>query len=303
MPELKHAIVLEIPSGEGQKNILTSIALWEQLLEHQADRNAVLINLGGGVIGDMGGMVASTFKRGISFIQVPTTLLSMVDASVGGKLGIDHQGVKNVIGVFNNPDAIIVHPGFLQTLPANQLRSGVAEICKHGLIADAAYWKYTVAELTKTAPDWAACIAPSIHIKKLVVEQDPLEKGLRKILNFGHTIGHAVETWSLQHDSEPLLHGEAVAIGMVAEAWLSHKYNGLPKHELEEITTVLRSVFPPYTLTESQVRACIQFMQHDKKNAGGRILCSLLSGIGHCSYNCPVTEEDLFSALEYYQSA
>lgn len=301
--QMKDAIVLTIPSGEDKKNITTSIELWEQLIADQADRNALLLNLGGGVIGDMGGMVASTYKRGISFIQVPTTLLSMVDASVGGKLGIDHQGVKNVIGVFNDPEAIIVFPTFLQTLSSNQLRSGLAEILKHGLIADQNYWSHVCAELNSETPDWTSFIAPSIHIKKIVVEQDPFEKGLRKILNFGHTIGHAVETWSLQHDEQPLLHGEAIAIGMIGEAWLSHRYNGLSGSELEEISGVIKRIYPPYQLTDQQVKDCIELMQHDKKNEGGRILFSLLSGIGHCSYNCPVSADDLVKAFDYYRNA
>ncbi|CAN0054518.1 unnamed protein product, partial [Chrysoparadoxa australica] len=214
----KH-LVIETQSGEINKNLHTCEFIWRQLTEAGFSRRSLLVNLGGGVIGDMGGFAASTYKRGIRFINFPTTLLAMVDANVGGKLGIDFMGFKNHIGLFNDPEKIMVFEAFLKTLPRRELRSGYAEVIKHGLIMDQSYWE-TIKTANFPSLDWKKVIQRSIEIKSAVVLEDPKENGLRKILNFGHTLGHAVETWYLNHEKS-LLHGEAIAVGMILEAHIS----------------------------------------------------------------------------------
>lgn len=294
--------VLKIHSGESEKNIETCKFLWQQLIENHAGRKSVLINLGGGVIGDMGGFVASTFKRGFDFINLPTTLLSQVDASVGGKLGIDFMDMKNLIGVFQNPTAIFIATEFLQTLPFEQLRSGFAEILKHGLISNRDYWgKIKLIDL-HTHTDWLQIIAESVSIKQQVVESDMLETGLRKILNFGHTIGHAVETLSLRNDHTPLLHGEAIAIGMICEAYLSHRANGLSENALNEITATIQKNYPPYQINQLSESALFSVMAQDKKNQSKQISFSLLSEIGACEFDKFVSDELIIQSLHYYQS-
>lgn len=292
--------MIETDPGEENKNIDFCIGIWKTLLDFGADRKCLMINLGGGVITDMGGFVASTYKRGIDFINIPTTLLSMVDASVGGKTGIDVDNVKNMVGTFSLPQAVFIETEFLKTLPERELLSGFAEMIKHGLIVDKAYY----AEL-KTA-DYrqisAAAIHRSVEIKNKVVTEDPLEKGLRKILNFGHTIGHAVESYSLSKDKKPLTHGEAIAIGMICEAYLSHKNSSLTAEELQDITTYIAAVYPAYKIKEKSFAQLSVLMQSDKKNEHGNILFSLLESIGTCTYNCRVSESDVIASLEYYNN-
>lgn len=292
--------MIEVDPGEENKNIDFCIGIWKTLLDFEADRKSLMINLGGGVVTDMGGFVASTYKRGIDFINIPTTLLSMVDASVGGKTGIDVDNVKNMVGTFSLPQAVFIETEFLKTLPSRELLSGFAEMIKHGLIADAAYYE----ELKKS--DYknisAAAIHRSVEIKNQVVTEDPLEKGLRKILNFGHTIGHAVESYSLSKDKKPLTHGEAIAIGMVCEAYLSHKNSNLTAEELQEISAYIKSVYPAYKIKEKSFPQLAVLMQSDKKNEHGNILFSLLESIGKCTYNCRVSESDVISSMEYYNS-
>ena len=241
-PVVSDLKLIEIPSGEQNKGLDTCQSIWKQLMEQNADRNALVINLGGGVIGDMGGFCASTFKRGMDFIQMPSTLLSQVDASIGGKLGIDFMQVKNSIGLFKDPQAVLVDIRFLHTLPDHEVRSGFAEIVKHSLIADREQWN-KIKELQELKDiDWEEYIYPSLLIKQQVVEQDPYEKGIRKALNFGHTIGHAIEGLALE-TARPLLHGEAIAIGMICESWLSHKIVGLPPKELADITNFFLRIY------------------------------------------------------------
>src|SRR6201996_7947995 len=226
--------LIEVASGEENKNIDFCTGIWKMLIDFGADRKALMINLGGGVVSDLGGFAASTFKRGIDFVHVPTTLLSQVDASVGGKTGIDIDSIKNIIGTFTQPKAVFIEYSFIETLPARQILSGLAEMLKHGLIADAAYWEMLKnSDLKKPGAD---LIYLSIAIKNRVVIEDPHEKGIRKSLNFGHTIGHAIETYSLLNDKDPLSHGEAIAIGMICEAYLAHQKVGLSADELKDIT-------------------------------------------------------------------
>ncbi|MCL4152909.1 UNVERIFIED_CONTAM: hypothetical protein GTU68_035655, partial [Idotea baltica] len=214
--------IIEIESGEINKTIETCVGVWEALSELGADRKSILINLGGGVLTDLGGFVASTFKRGIAFINVPTTLLSMVDASVGGKTGVDLGSLKNQVGVINQPVMVLVIPDFLDTLEERQLESGFAEMLKHGLIKDRQYWDDL--KMVSTLSEMKDHILKSVEIKNEVVLIDPTEQGLRKILNYGHTLGHAIESYFLaSQEKSTLLHGEAIAIGMITEGYLSHR--------------------------------------------------------------------------------
>lgn len=292
--------LIEVSPGEENKNIDFCIGIWRMLLDFGADRNSIMINLGGGVITDMGGFAASTFKRGIDFVQVPTTLLSQVDASVGGKTGIDMGDVKNIIGTFTQPKAVYIHTGFLKTLSERELRSGYAEVIKHGMIYDLNLFN-SIRNLSPADLN-DQIIHRSVEIKNEVVIEDPLEKGLRKILNFGHTIGHAVESWSLRHDEQPLLHGEAIAIGFICEAWLSVKRNGLKQSELEEIVKTLKNIYPAYKLDKSSYPELLEIMKNDKKNTAGKISFSLLTEIGKCGFDVFCTEDEIFESLDYYLS-
>jgi 3-dehydroquinate synthase len=298
--EIEDFDIIETDPGEENKNIDFCIGIWKTLLDFGADRKCLMINLGGGVITDMGGFVASTYKRGIDFINIPTTLLSQVDASVGGKTGIDIDNVKNMVGTFSLPQAVFIENAFLTTLSERELLSGFAEMIKHGLIADASY--YEVLKSKHTVTSSPSVIYRSIEIKNEVVTADPLEKGLRKILNFGHTIGHAVESYALTKSKKPLTHGEAIAIGMVCEAFLSEKYCNLTKEELIDITTYITSIYPKYSIKEKSFDALITLMQSDKKNEGGQIMFSLLEKIGQCAYNCRVTTQDILESFAYYNN-
>lgn len=306
LPRLKAALgeqdflLIHIPPGEQHKHIGTCQAIWQQMLEAGLDRRALVINLGGGVIGDMGGFCASTYKRGVDFVQVPTTLLSQVDASIGGKLGIDFGMVKNSIGVFCNPQAVFIDPAFLETLSAREIRSGFAEIIKHGLIQDATQWQHikSIRDLSKV--NWIDLIVPSLLIKKYVVEEDPFERGLRKALNYGHTIGHAVEGFALETD-KPLLHGEAIAIGMITEAWLSHQQGFLSPADLAEISAFFIEIYGHYTLHEENFAAYLRLMGNDKKNEGQKINFSLIGAPGQVHINCHAEAGAIMDSLRYYQ--
>lgn len=298
LPHLENYDIIEVDPGEENKNIDYCIGVWRMLLDFGADRNSLLINLGGGVVTDMGGFAASTFKRGIDFVQIPTTLLSQVDASVGGKTGIDLGSVKNIIGTFAQPKAVFICQEFLNTLDKRQLISGFAEIIKHGLIADKAYFeKIKSVDVTNLSED---IIYHSVEIKNYVVTTDPFEKGLRKTLNFGHTIGHAIETYSLKTDKKPLLHGEAIALGMICEGYLSHKYNSLSGAELDELIAFIRSVFPDYSFSKEIYEEVIDYMRNDKKNLQGQIGFALLGEIGKCDFNIYLTEERIIESLDFY---
>ncbi|SDS51798.1 3-dehydroquinate synthase [Mucilaginibacter mallensis] len=291
--------IIEINAGEESKDIDFCIGIWKMLIDFGADRKSLMVNLGGGVISDLGGFAASTFKRGIDFVHVPTTLLSQVDASVGGKTGIDIDSIKNIIGTFTQPKAVFIAYDFLKTLPERQVLSGLAEMLKHGLIVDADYWNQLKnSDLTFPAVE---LIYHSIEIKNRVVIEDPKENGIRKSLNFGHTVGHAVETYSiLKDDGTALSHGEAIAIGMICEAWLSHKKIGLSKAELNEIVDVITSLYPKYLLEESANAELYALMQKDKKNQNGKINCTLLTQIGQYSIDNICTEAELSESLAFY---
>lgn len=291
--------LLEVPSGEHHKSMESCTALWEALVSRQCDRAGVLINLGGGVIGDMGGFVASTYMRGIRFIQMPTTLLSQVDASVGGKLGVNFNGFKNAIGLFQDPVKVWIHTPFIKTLDERQRLSGFAEIIKHGLIQSKTLWgTIKIKGIGLTDSQWGSVIADSVRIKNKVVTEDPREAGVRKILNFGHTIGHAIESFFL-HTDAPLLHGEAIAKGMIAEAYLSFKTKRISIIEMEEINSLLESIYKLPSINKEDIPKLIGFMQMDKKNKDGKKLFSLINTIGGCDYDVEVDNEMIVESLQF----
>jgi len=292
--------LIEISAGEESKSIDFCVGIWKNLIDFDADRNALLINLGGGVVTDLGGFAASTYKRGIDFIHIPTTLLSQVDASVGGKTGIDIFNLKNIIGTFTQPKAVFIEHAFLATLPERQIRSGMAEMLKHGLIADAAYWEVLKSSDLSDPTDTLVC--ESIKIKNQVVIADPKERGLRKTLNFGHTIGHAIESYSLDHDNDPLTHGEAIVAGMICETYLSHTKAGLPFEQMHEIVDFLLGHYGKYEMNEAIFPFLNNTMKKDKKNVNGNINCSLLSYIGKSVIDNICTDEELVDSLRYYAS-
>jgi len=291
--------LITIQSGEENKNLTTCEDIWHALTEAGFDRKGLLINLGGGVIGDMGGFVASTYKRGFHFLNIPTTLLSQVDASVGGKLGIDFNGFKNHIGIFNEPQNVLICTDFYTTLPIREIRSGFAEVIKHGLIYDKSYWEQ-ISQVTHESANWTMLVGRSIDIKKEVVKQDPYESGLRKILNFGHTIGHAIESYFLEISGQRLLHGEAIAIGMICEAYLSKKITGLSDEALKAITSYLIKIYEPKALDVKLFEDILQLTIQDKKNEGGVVQFSLLKEIGSSTINIPLGLPDMIDSLYYF---
>lgn len=299
---IESPLLIEIPSGEVHKTIATCSLIWTKMMDAGLGRNALLLNLGGGVIGDMGGFCASTFKRGIDFIQIPTTLLSQVDASIGGKLGIDFAEVKNSVGLFCNPQAVLIHTGFFQTLSPRELRSGFAEILKHSLIADYSQWESQKNVASLSDLDWQQILPASLRIKKEIVEKDPYERNIRKALNFGHTIGHAVESVALQSDT-PLLHGEAIAIGMVCEAFLSHKIASLSEKDLSEIKHTILRIYGHHPQSSANFDAFLQLMKNDKKNEGNEINFTLLNSPGNALINQTSDKTSILESLEFYNQA
>lgn len=292
--------IIEIEPGEELKNIDSAVSLWEILTEFEVDRKALVINVGGGVICDLGGFVASTYKRGISFIHVPTTLLSMVDASIGGKTGIDHGYLKNIIGTFAMPEGIFVYPSFLNTLPQRELQSGFAEMLKHGLIASKKHYSDLKNMQELSVEKVSSYIVDSMKIKNDIVEQDFKEAAERKKLNYGHTMGHAIESALLARET-PITHGQAVALGMVLENILSYNLGLLNKEEMEEINNTIFHFFPALDIKELENSVLLSFMQHDKKNENGSINFSLISEVGTCLINQKASIEEINKVLNTYK--
>lgn len=295
----KHTLIT-VKHGEENKNLQTCEQIWSAMTEAQLDRHALMINLGGGVIGDMGGFCAATYKRGIDFIQIPTTLLSQVDASVGGKLGIDFQGFKNHLGVFTLPNAVLIDPVFLETLSEREKRSGFAEILKHCLIQDGEKWQ-EISRKDLADQDLPDLIAHSVEIKKKVVEQDPTEKGLRKILNFGHTLGHAIETFFLPQGKKRLFHGEAIATGMVCESYIAYERGLIDERTLEQIEEFIFSIYGKVEIAEADFDTIIGLTLQDKKNKGKEVRFSLINASGSCLYDIVVSKNEMKKALAYYK--
>ena len=295
--------IIEIESGESEKNIATCVEIWSALTELSGDRKSIIINLGGGVITDIGGFVASTFKRGIDFIHIPTTLLGMVDASIGGKNGVDLGNLKNQIGVINNPKMVLIDSHYLESLPQSEMRSGLAEMLKHGLIFDSAYWKQFLDLKAIDFADFDALIHRSVAIKNEIVMQDPTENGIRKALNFGHTLGHAIESYFLENDTKKtLLHGEAIAIGMILESHISMQKNLISKEDYTEIKNCIKSIFEPVIFEKIDRQPILDLLIHDKKNEYGKIQFALLNGIGKIIINQHADNEMINLAFEDYKT-
>lgn len=293
--------IIEIEAGEDLKTIETATQLWEILSEFQADRKSLLINLGGGVITDLGGFIASTYKRGIKFINIPTTLLGMCDASIGGKTGIDHAFLKNIIGTFAEPEQIFAYPPFLKTLPFEELRSGFAEMLKHGLIADEKHWNDLISVGNLSADSISSYIQTSMKIKEKVVLEDYKEQNIRKTLNFGHTIGHALESLFLKVE-KPIPHGEAVALGMICETHLSFLENYISAETSAMIIEQIRKFYPYISISEFSGEEILSLMKNDKKNSDGKISFSLINSIGECKFDCSVSEKNIAHTLHFYQN-
>lgn len=291
--------IIEIESGEVNKTIDTCVGVWEALSELGADRKSILINLGGGVLTDLGGFVASTFKRGIDFINVPTTLLSMVDASVGGKTGVDLGPLKNQVGVINQPVMVLIVSDFLETLDERQIVSGFAEMLKHGLIRNEDYWE--ALKKVGSLNELKNHILPSVELKNKIVLQDPTEKNIRKILNYGHTLGHAIESYFLEDENkDTLLHGEAIAIGMITEGYLSHKLTGLSKDQLKDIKDTFLKYYSKITFSDRDISDILELLKYDKKNSHGNINFVLLKKIGETQTDVTISPELFKEAFAYY---
>lgn len=294
--------IIEFEAGEVNKNIDTCIEIWNVLTELGADRKSLIINLGGGVVTDLGGFVASTFKRGVDFINIPTTLLSMVDASVGGKTGVDLGNLKNQIGVINVPIMVLIDTQYLKTVPQNEMRSGLAEMLKHGLIFDKNYWEQFLDITTINFSDLDSLIHRSIVIKNEIVMQDPTEKNIRKALNFGHTLGHAIESYFLENEKKTtLLHGEAIAIGMILESYISWQQKLITELEYRQIKLVIKSIFDEVVIEENDFRPIMELLIHDKKNEYGDIQFVLIEGIGAIKINQLVDNELIINAFNDYK--
>jgi 3-dehydroquinate synthase len=296
----KRIEVLEIESGEINKNIETCTGLWSAMTELNADRKSLMITLGGGVITDLGGFVSATYKRGIDFINIPTTLLSMVDASVGGKTGVDLGVLKNQIGMFVNPKMVLVDTDFLQTVTPREIRSGTAEIVKYGFTYDIELFNQINNNKELNIND---LIHRSIEIKNEVVLQDPREQNVRKILNFGHTIGHAIESFYLEsEDKENLTHGEAIAIGMICECYISSQLLKFPEEKLNEVKKGILSIYGRIELLKNDFHAIIDLLKHDKKNVNGQVNFVLLNGYEDYKLDCKVPTELVVESLVFYNN-
>lgn len=294
--------IIEIEAGEEHKTLETCQGVWETLAELDGDRKSLLINLGGGVVTDLGGFVAGCFKRGIDCIHVPTSLLAMVDAAQGGKNGVDLGVIKNQIGLVYPPVAVIVDTAFLYSLPADEMRSGLAEMLKHGLISDRNYWSSLIHMGDASEEQLDEFIHTSIKIKNNIVEQDPLEKGIRKALNFGHTLGHAIESFFMEHprNEKPIKHGEAVAAGMVLESHISLQLGWISREEYEEIKTVIMNYYGKLDILIKDINTLQHWMKFDKKNSHGKVRFALIKEIGSVEFDVEIDESLIIKAIEDY---
>ena len=303
LPVISHQLsvigyqLITIPAGDTNKNLESLCHVWSELQQGGATRHSLMINLGGGMVTDLGGFAASTFKRGIHFINIPTTLLAMVDASVGGKTGINFGGLKNEIGAFRNADSVILDTAFLRTMDMENLLSGFAEMLKHGLISDEKMW----AQLLNTDIQELKVqdIADSVAVKQRIVLEDPTEKSIRKALNLGHTIGHAFESFAMKR--QPVLHGYAVAWGIIVELYLSVAKTGFPVDRLRQTVQFIREHYGSLSFTCKDYPELLELMHHDKKNTGATINFTLLGNIGDIRINQTATEEEICEALDFYR--
>lgn len=293
-------VVIAIAAGDDNKTSESLSRVWLSLSENGASRRSLLVNLGGGMITDLGGFAAATFKRGIRFLNLPTTLLSMVDAAVGGKTGINFNGLKNEVGAFKEAEEVIIYAPFLLTLDKENLLSGYAEMIKHGLLSSRKTWAAHLSfdPLNPALEPLERLIRESIAVKRSIVEADPYEAGLRKSLNLGHTFGHAIESLSLERHA-PLLHGYAVAYGLICDLYLSAAYCGFPQQVLRQTATFIRNLYGAPTLTCKDYPRIYELTAHDKKNVAGSIRTTLLEDIGAPRLDYSLTRDDIYEALDF----
>lgn len=298
---MRDARHITIGATDSNKNLDSLTQVWQDMQKAGCTRHSLMINLGGGMITDLGGFAASTFKRGVKFINIPTTLLSMVDASVGGKTGINFGGLKNEIGVFNNADSVILCTDFLGTMDDDNMCSGYAEMLKHGLISDAKMWAELIS-FDIHRPDLkqlSNMLADSVAVKQRIVTEDPLEHGIRKALNLGHTMGHAFESWALHRT--PVLHGYAVAWGIIGELYLAAIKTGFPTDKMHRTVAYIKEHYGKLPITCNDYDELIELMMHDKKNTAGIINFTLLGDIGDIRINQTATAEEIKEALDFYR--
>ena len=300
---MKPAARITIGATDANKTLDSLSHVWSELQRLGATRHSLMVNLGGGMVTDLGGFAASTFKRGISYINIPTTLLSMVDASVGGKTGINFGGLKNEIGVFNNARSVILDTVFLKTMDEENLLSGYAEMLKHGLISNEPMWAELMrfSPLTSNLQPLAKMVADSVAVKQRIVLEDPTEQGIRKALNLGHTAGHAFESLALER--KPVLHGYAVAWGLIVELWLSCVKTGFPQDKMRQTVSFILEHYGRMTITCDDYPHLLELMHHDKKNTGSDINFTLLGGIGDIRINQTASEEEIKEALDFYRES
>ena len=299
---LKNSIPIIIKATDTHKNLDTLSQVWQALSNGGATRHSLMINLGGGMVTDLGGFAASTFKRGIDFINIPTTLLAMVDASVGGKTGINFGGLKNEIGVFSDSRFVIINTQFLDTLDHDNICSGYAEMLKHGLISDERTWAELVT-FDLDNPDLSQLqrmVAESIKVKERIVETDPHEHGIRKALNLGHTMGHAFESFAMRRGT-PILHGYAVAYGLISELYMSARKTAFPTDRMHQTVRFIRENYGTFNITCDDYPTLIELMHHDKKNTSGIINFTLLGNVGDIRINQTANEEEIKEALDFFR--
>ena len=296
---LEGAQVIAIGATDENKTLQTLTEVWTALQQGGATRHSLMVNLGGGMVTDLGGFAAATFKRGLNYINIPTTLLAMVDASVGGKTGINFGGLKNEVGVFSNASSVILDTTFLKTLDDENLLSGYAEMLKHGLISNEEHWAELLNGSLSELGRLGELVSKSVAVKERIVEQDPTEKGLRKALNLGHTVGHAFESLALQR--KPILHGYAVAYGLICELYLSAIKTGFPVDKMRQTVSFIREHYGQMAITCDDYPTLLGMMTHDKKNVAGEINFTLLGGIGDIRINQTATKEEIMEALDFYR--
>jgi len=302
IPALENAAEIIIGAEDVHKNLETLASVWQALSEQGATRHSLLINLGGGMVTDLGGFAAATFKRGIAYINIPTTLLAMVDASVGGKTGINFNGLKNEIGVFAPASSVLLETGFLRSLDARNFFSGYAEMLKHGLISTSDHLAELLSFDTENI-DYSALrtmVGRSVQVKEDIVEQDPKEHGIRKALNLGHTIGHAFESLALA-ENRPVLHGYAVAWGLVCELYLSYLKAGFPKDKMRQTIQFIKENYGAFAFSCKQYDSLYELMLHDKKNTAGIINFTLLKEVGDICLNQTADKETIFEVFDFYR--
>jgi 3-dehydroquinate synthase len=305
IPALQDTPVITVQAGDTHKDIEQVAYIWSRLSNEGASRNSLLVNLGGGMITDMGGFAGATFKRGLRTVNIPTTLMASVDAAVGGKTGINFNGLKNEVGSFYPPECVFIDCEFLRTLDRDNLLSGYAEMIKHALISSMDIYASVLLFDLDAKIDYAflnRMVAQSVAVKERIVGEDPKEHGIRKALNFGHTIGHAYESLSFKKD-RPLLHGHAVAAGIVSELYLSHKVCGFPMEKLSQVVYYLKEYYPAFVFDCKDYDTLYELMTHDKKNEAGIINFTLLSQVGDVQINQQVSKEKILESLDFYRES